>query len=179
MCIEYTNKKRKKKNIAKGDKFHWYNFAGKINPGRNYTMFAVLAQVRGEYENSFEPKGKINLSELGSASIDELYISVSENPVEWGYSIRSEQATKLVNLGSQVIEHNGKPIWVENPNFHSHSWMNTKELEKAFNIYRVHAFAEFGYKVNIPIEYQAILSAMKTLEAKGENEVRIVFWFDS
>lgn len=31
----------------------------------------------------------------------------------------------------------------------------------------------------VPIEYQAVIDIMKTLEKKGENDVRVVFWFDN
>jgi hypothetical protein len=57
--------------------------------------------------------------------------------------------------------------------------MNTEELERAFEIYKVKASEEWGEEIGLPIEYQALLSATKTLEDDGKNEVRIVFWFDN
>jgi hypothetical protein len=33
--------------------------------------------------------------------------------------------------------------------------------------------------MDVPVEWKAILAAMKSLEDEGKNEVRVVFWFDS
>lgn len=179
MYIEYTNKKRKEENLNEGITPYWFNFGAKINPGRNYIMFAVLAGVRGRYKDSFERKGRIPINQLSWSSKDDFYIYVSENPVEFQYSVTLEQAKKWGERGYEIIEHNGKPSWVENPDLHTHTWMSSDELEKAFEIYKVHATAEWETEIDVPLEYKAILSVMRTLEGEGENEVRVVFCFDN
>jgi hypothetical protein len=57
--------------------------------------------------------------------------------------------------------------------------MSSKELEKAYKGYKVHASKEWDKKMDVPVEWKAILAAMKSLEDEGKNEVRVVFWFDS
>lgn len=179
MYIEYTNKKRKEENLNEGKTPYWFNFGSRINPGRNYTMFAVLAGVRGRYKDSFERKGKIPVNQLGWSSRDDFYIYISEKPIDYEHSVTPEQAKKWEERGYEIIEHNGKPTWVENPDLHTHTWMSPDELEKAFEIYKVHATAEWETETDVPIEYKAILSVMRTLEDGGENEVRVVFCFDN
>lgn len=179
MYIEYTNKERKEESLKEGRDPYWVNFGDRINPGRNYAMFAVLAGVRGSYKDSFDPKEKIPRNQLGWASRDDFYIYVSENPIEHEYSVTPELAKRWGERGCEVIEQNGKITWVENPDLHSHTWMSPDELEKAFEIYKVHASTEWGTEVGVPIEYQAMLSATRTLEGGGENEVRVVFCFDN
>lgn len=181
MYVEYTNKTRKEEDLKDSKPPYWINFGGRINPGRNYTMFSVLAGVRGRYKESFVPKGKIPMDEMGWGSRDDAYIYISNEPLEGEYSINEEKALEWEKRGYEVIRRNGKPAWVENPDLHSHSWMSPEELERAFEIYRVKATEEWGgeEEIRVPLEYQALLSAMKVLEGDGENEVRIVFWFDN
>jgi len=179
MYVEYTNKERKKEILEEGKPPYWSNFGDRFNPGRNYTMFAVLAGVRGHYKDSFEPKGKIPMDEMGWASRDDAYIYISKEPIEGEYSVNEEKALQWGKRGYEVIRRNGKPTWVENPDLHSHSWMSPEELERAFEIYKVHASEEWDQEMGVPLAYEALLSAMKVLEGGGENEVRIVFWFDN
>jgi hypothetical protein len=179
MYIEYIDKNRKDEAVKEGRKPYWFNFGDMFNPGRNYIMFAILAGVRGHYKDSFEPKGKIPMDEMGWASRDDAYIYISKEPIDGEYSVNEEKALSLEKLGYEVIRRDGKPIRVQKSNVHTHSWMSTEELESAFEIYKVHASEEWGEEISVPIEYQALLAAMKTLEADGENEVRVVFWFDN
>jgi hypothetical protein len=179
MYIEYIDKSRKDEAVKEGRKPYWFNFGDSFNPGRNYIMFAILAGVRGHYKDSFEPKGKIPMDEMGWASRDDAYIYISKEPIQGDYSVNEIHALLWEKRGHEVIRINGKPTWVENPDIHSYSWMNIEELEKTFEIYKVRASEEWGEEIKVPIEYQALLAAMKTLEDDGENEVRVVFWFDN
>jgi hypothetical protein len=54
MYVEYRNKKQAKDLETQGRDPYWYSFGDCFNPGRNYTMFAILAGVRGEFKDSFE-----------------------------------------------------------------------------------------------------------------------------
>jgi hypothetical protein len=58
--------------------------------------------------------------------------------------------------------------------------MNIAELEEAFQHYLKRQSEEWpDDEIRIPVEYQAMLAAMKVLEQDGDNEVRVVFWFDN
>lgn len=58
--------------------------------------------------------------------------------------------------------------------------MGTDELEEAFKRYVVRASAEWEEGITKPpVKYRALLASMKALEDGGENEVRVVFWFDN
>lgn len=184
MFVEYRNKKRAQEDKTKGRKSHWYSYGDHTNPGRNYTMFGILAGVRGKYEDSFEPKGKLDREEMGWSSRDAnwFYISkdVAETDLENGYT-NLETAKKWEGYGCRIEnDQNGKPAWVEQRHWHSHTWMSIEELEEAFKRYMVRASAEWEEGITkAPLEYRAMLASMKALEDDGENEVRVVFWFDN
>ena len=177
MYVEYRNKKHSEEDIKNGRKPYWYSFV-ETNPGRNYTMFAVLAGVRGNYKDSFEPKGKIDFDDMGHSSRSDAYLYISENKNLEG-SCTLEDAKRWAEYGRKIIEKEGKPVWIEHPDWHSHSWMSVDELEKAYAIYEKHATTEWETEVRVGVEYRAILAAMKEIESCGEYESRVVFWFDN
>ena len=58
--------------------------------------------------------------------------------------------------------------------------MDAEELEEAYRRYVKHASEEWGEEITKPpVEWRAIYASMKALEDDGENEVRVVFWFDN
>jgi hypothetical protein len=183
MFIEYRNKEHAQNAEKIGRKPYWWSFGDHLNPGRNYTMFAILAEVRGDYPESFEPKGILPRDEMSTAAAHEAYMYIvndedqcCENEhLESGYITRTN-ALKWAERGYAVIEDQ----WMEALDYHSHSWMNTAELEEAFQHYLKRQAEEWpDDEVRVPVEYQAMLAAMKALEQDGENEVRVVFWFDN
>lgn len=156
---------------------YWSGFGGRINPGRNYGMFGVLANVRNEMPKHFEAKG-IPTHELSYQCEGDLYMMISDDG-------EGENETTLENAldwnkryGCKLEFHGDKPYKVRHPDWHSHSWMTTKELSKAYNMYSAMYKKEYGAS-HVPIEYKAILSVMKTLEKTGEYEAEVVFWFDN
>jgi hypothetical protein len=182
MFVEYR-KKRAQELKNEGKKPYWYSYGDHTNPGRNYTLFGVLAGVRGQYEDSFEPKGKLPKDEMGFSSQYDAWLTIAHvNDVDVceGY-VKLEDAKKYESYGRQILnDEEGMPRWVEHPDWHSHSWMSIDELEEAFKRYTVHASAEWGEEITKPpVEYRALLASMKALEDDGENEVRVVFWFDN
>jgi len=184
MYVEYRNKKESKNRETRGDRPYWISYGDCINPGRNYCMFSVLAMVRGEYKDSFEPKGKIpwDLMSYSTRSDSHIYIydKKDENKDREGF-VSLEKAKSWEKYGCKIVYNEaGKPTHVENPDYHSHSWMDIKELEKAFRRYVKHASKDWGEKITKPgVEWRALLASMKALEDDGENEVRVVFWFDN
>ncbi len=144
---------------------HWGSFGGRINPGRDYQTFEKLAGVRGNKENALvKPRGAP--SDLGFYARDDLWLFiVDKDDVSEGFCTR-DQAREYHKQGSRYrADNEGFVAWVEHPDWHSHSWLTPDEWEKAIS--------------DADIEYHAMLSAMRTLEDKGKNEVRVVFWFDN
>lgn len=166
MYVEYKHK----------DSDYWHGFGGRINPGRNYGMFAILANVRGHFKESFTPKGLKGL-ELSYVCKDDLYLDISEDG-------KGERETTLERAfewnkryGCELLFNGEKPYRVQHPDWHSHSWMNVKELSEAFKIYKKYEKKEYG-ESHLPAEYKALLDLMKSLE-KGGYDTRVVFWFDN
>ena len=184
MYVEYRDKKVAKERDARGEKPYWVTYVGGVNPGRNYTMFAILAGVRGQYEESFQPKGKLPREMMSWGASSDAFMHIypkKHEDKEWEGFVTLEKATEWAQWGNKIIfDENGKPSLVEHPDWHSHSWMSIKELKKAYKIYAKKASKEWGEKINKPpVEWRALLASMEELEDDGENEVRVVFWFDN
>lgn len=184
MYVEYRNKETAKVRDARGEKPYWVSYGDRVNPGRNYIMFAILAGVRGEYEESFQPKGKLPREMMSWGTSSDAYMHIYDKEDEgkdWEGFVTLEKATEWSRWGNIIIDDdNGKPALVEHPDWHSHSWMSIEELEQAYKIYAEKASQEWGEEITRPhVEWMALLASMKALEGDGENEVRVVFWFDN
>lgn len=155
----------------------WQSFGGKINPGRNYAMFGVLAGVRDNAPNGFRPKGILPKEKQSSVVDYDLYLYITEDG-------NGEHETTLENAkqwfwGKEIItDKDGNPYKVLHPDWHSHSWMTPDEYEQALKRYKKYA-KYAGYDKGTPLEYKVILKIMRALEDKGKNEVLLVFWFDN
>jgi hypothetical protein len=166
MYIEYKSKKEKDN--------YWNSFGGRINPGRNYWMFGLMCKgVRSEFEESYPAKGMPEDAGYVSESDNRIFICEDEGE---GYCTL-EEAKRYEECGSKIInDSEGKPQWVEHPDWHSHSWLSLKEYKKVIKTYNIKAKEE-KYVQSEP-EYEAILAAMKKL-SEFNNDVRVVFWFDN
>jgi len=164
----------------------WRDFSGNINLGRNYTMFGFLAGVRREAPGGFSPKGLPEHS-LSFRAHEEYFISIyeKENPTdpdsrytdgEWEISL--EQAHRYERYGCKIVERDGKPFEISNPDYHSATWLTAKELGDAYRKYNAYCRKVDGWS-KIPSEYKTVLQMMKTLEDGGNNNVEVVFWFDN
>ncbi len=165
MYVEY---KRKERSV-------WSSFGGKINPGRNYNMFARMAGVRGEFEGvSLEPKGMPEDAGYKANDGNRLYITDTEGE-EY---VTMETAQKWVDSNSSVFINgsDGKPLWVTHPDWHSHTWLSADEYRDIVRGY--HEQVKGADTYNKESEYKAILAAMESLQADG-YEVRVVLWFDN
>lgn len=169
MYVEYSPKAYAKPE--NGEKRYWYTFGGRINPGRNYWLFALLADVRGDGA-VFPPRGLPDNLAYASRDDNQLYITDSEGD---NY-VKPEDAARWVADGSStyVLKHDGAPGWVTHPDWHSHSWLTPGELAEVFDAYAAEHRGEA-----VGVEYYALLAAMRVLEDNGENDVRVVFWFDN
>jgi len=186
MYVEYTDKKRleeTRKKKAEGDTTkneYWSTFGGCINPGRNYAMFGMLSQgVRSDFPNGMVPKGKLSHDDMGYHAADDAYMYIVDEGCKPGDNeVSLEQAQEWASGGwpETIIYRNGVPKYVSHPDWHSHSWLTTEEYEKVLENYK--ALSE-DVSWGEPIEYKALLGAMKTLESTGQYVARIVFWFDN
>ena len=159
------------------DQEHWMSFGSKINPGRHYGIFAVLANVRN-YQEGLEvlsPRGLPEDIGYAAESDSQLYIVDNETDAE-EYCSR-EQAERWVREGSSEYTDERKEF-VTHPDWHSHSYVTTKKLEDALTTLKKYAEGNgetIGH--DFAIEYYAIVATMKELEKHGE--ARMVFWFDN
>jgi len=182
----------------------WQGFGGNINPGRNYAMFALMADVRNYGDDKLpvlvERRGMPD--DAGYTATDDNRIYISETKSEDYVSM--ETANRWVKSGSSkfINDKDGNPIWVTNPDAHSHSWLTTSEFESVINKYleleagwhkvRVEEHNKMVKEENIQPdswaydppsmvdepEYQVVLASLKRFEELG-YDARIVFWFDN
>ena len=160
MYVEYKNKESNNKN--------WTSFGNRINPGRNYWMFGLIAGVRSEFIESYNAKG-IPIDLAYSASSDfKLFICNEPEPG----CCTLDDAKRYQSYGRKIEYRDGEPIFVEHPDWHTPTWLTIEEFE---NVITTHNKMDYAHKEP---EYEAILSAMKKLE-EFNNEVRIIIWFDN
>ena len=169
LYIEYRSK-----NAANTDQY-WQSFGQRTNPGRNYFMFALLANVRNydELPVPYALRGMPDDAGYDSGYDNRLYISNEFDE----HTVTMERAEQWVKSGSSKFINNerGEPTWVTHPDWHSHSWLTTNEYENVINLYLAQPFAKpFGLEPR----YQVVLASMKAFEQLG-YDARIVFWFDN
>ncbi len=170
MYIQYKEKNE--------DRKIWYSFGGRINPGRNYAMFGILAGVRDRnVPNGFRPKGVLPREEQSWNVESDLYLYITEDG-DGEHQTTIEDAQRWFGGKEIIMDDKGDPFKVLHPDWHSHSWMTPDEFDRALKIYKKYA-KDNGYDKGVPLEYKVILKTMRALENKGKNEVLLVFWFDN
>lgn len=164
MYIEY----KRKENGGN----YWSSFGGRINPGRNYSMFGIISKgVRYDSDFSFEPKGLPE--DMGYKASGDAYLLITDDGDGEG-ECTLENAESWSKYGRKIIRtKDGTPIKIEHPDWHSHSWLTIDEFEQALTYYN--SKGDIEYK---EVKYEAMLSAMKTFKEHG-YDVRVVFWFDN
>ena len=200
LYIEYKSKKTEFDGYDSG----WQSFGGRINPGRNYAMFGLMANVRNCYSDGklpvlVERRGMPEDASYTATDDNRIYIS----DVPSSRYVSMETAKSWVNSGSKFInDKEGNPIWVTDPDAHSHSWLTTSEFESILNKYlelqsvwhkkRVEEHNKMVKEENIQPdswayappsmvdepEYQVVLASLKRFEELG-YDARVVFWFDN
>ncbi|MEK6880267.1 MAG: hypothetical protein AABY22_11690, partial [Nanoarchaeota archaeon] len=115
----------------------WHDFGGRINPGRQYGIFAKLVGVRNYYEIEPVSKPRGLPEDLGreAESDNQIYISNEHSDDEGHCSL--QKAERWVNTGSSKFiiskDEGRKPKWVTHPDWHSHSWCNADELKQTLD----------------------------------------------
>lgn len=148
------------------DSTHWNSFGERINPGRNYTLFGLLAGVRGDDSPLYAVRGIP--SDMGYYAASDYWLYISHDSKDQEGNCSPEQAEKYIQYGSHYSADSTR---VSHPDWHSHSWLSITEFATVLDRYHtipLHPSA---------VEYRALLAAMRVLNE--EYDVRIVFWFDN
>ncbi|HEV8397221.1 MAG TPA: hypothetical protein VGQ37_23220 [Vicinamibacterales bacterium] len=172
----------------KADDGRWWSLGGRINPRQNYRLFERLAGARGDRASALVPPrgvpddvgwealhGNWRLIAYGAEPASDLVtpeeaaVYVEKHGSRYRGVVRLSKVTTFENGTAVVVdnaEYVGRPEYVSDPDFHSHSWLTPAEWERAT--------ADFPDE----FEYSAMLAAMRDLERR-DREVRVVFWFDN
>lgn len=156
----------------------WSDFGGRINPGRNYAIFGLMAGVREMGPAVVAPRGKPYDMAYSSENdawiyVDDTLKDSSSSYLDGEYSVSRERADSHVASGYAIYKptSEGKVSkFISNSDWHSYSWLTTEEFERALE--------QYGDRGNYDQEYWAVLASMKSFEEQGRPS-RLVFWFDN
>jgi hypothetical protein len=149
---------------------YWMTVGGRINPGRDYDLFAKLAGVRTD-----DPAGQMiptrGLPTPTSLTVkwdNELYVTTPDGGDEGCCS--REDAERYVMQGvSQWMD--DKHTRVSQPDWHSHSWCTPVEFRSVLEAKRPEGWG-------IDPAYFAIAAMLDEL-LRRDCDARLVFWFDN
>jgi hypothetical protein len=121
------------------DDNRWRSFGERINPGRNYLMFAVLAGVRTDNPSDALIPARGPLNDMGFSADNDAYLYIHDTDGEHSEGTTKERAKDFVEKQGCHYKNNneGKPTWVSHPDWHSHSWLTTAEFKAALERYTV------------------------------------------
>jgi hypothetical protein len=154
-------------------KYGWVTFGGRINPGRNYTLFGRLAGVRTGEDPVFPVRG-LPFDIASEADWDNRLRIVEIKDDERERECTRESAESWVKSGAStyILDREGTKAWVSDPDHHTHSWLTAHEFDLVLQT------MPEEYEFSNMIEYKAVLVALQTLAGKT-GEARLVFWFDN
>jgi hypothetical protein len=150
------------------DRSHWYSFTREpINPGRNYKLFTVLSNVRGQCDEPLSTPGWPKDTSWSVNHWNFLQISKSEVPQE--REVSKERAEQWVKdkASKYIYDRYGNPAGVTHPNWHSHGHCDVATMAKALR----KAKESYPY-------WKALLAAARVFE-KDDYDVRFLFAYDN
>ena len=159
----------------KEGKPYWSPFGGSLNLGRDYSMFARLAGVRGDESPLYPPKGLP--PDLAFEADTDVKVWVTDDGKASEGECTTQQASAWLENGSSTLivdkkTDEGRHLRaVSHPDWHTHSWLTAEEYRTVLATARL-AGDQFA------VTYYAALAAMESLERHGAK-VRLVFWFDN
>jgi hypothetical protein len=140
------------------DSAYWTCF-GEIHIGRDYRLFEIMAGVRGDVKKAVSwPKGVPENMSFWTEDAYSLYISDSNRQG----ACTLETAERWVKEGSSVWL-NEQHSKVSHPDWHSHSWLTTKEVGQVVE--------KYPDNTSMRMIHEAMLAC--------NRPVRLVFWFDN
>ncbi len=151
------------------------SWGGRINPGRDYGVFGVMAGVRGGgclYSARGVPD---DMSYRASSDYMIYVLPTPEEAAEWSAAgdraVDAATADEWVASGSSSeVPSGGSTRRITGPDWHTPSWLTADELEKCLD----RTAAVRGGKDPVEVGWKAMMAAMKTLPG-----ARVVFWFDN
>jgi hypothetical protein len=170
MFVEYSSKEPSAYQTDQGRKY-WSGFADRINPGRDYRMFAMIAECgRCSDIEPVVPNRGMPDGDLGYATADSYWMYVTEEPGE-GMTTRA-RAESWVRTGSSHWR-DAEEKFVSHPDWHSHTWLTVDEYQRVIERYSEEFHEPPG------VEYMALFAAMRVLRQGDKNDVRVICWFDN
>jgi len=157
---------------------YWRAFSDEISLGRNYFMFGCLTNGHVRYrirlKSGIDPKGLPSGVSWEVNDSNTLYIS---DDGEGGREVTMKTALKWAKEHNKkfIYDSQKSPIRIENPDYHTHSWLTVSEYE---------AIVKEAQKISkkkdegVNVMYLIILDLMKSMLKRG-IETRLVFWFDN
>ena len=145
---------------------NWQSFGKRLNPGRYYGMFALLANVRNN--GDLKP-----VAELRGVPLDVGYYAAKDLVLRVNDKFGNEEGWCSKASADRWVAGGSSKWWVAghsitHPDWHSHSWVTADELQKALG----------SLPFENPYEYVAVLDCLRSFERQG-CEGRLVFWFDN
>jgi hypothetical protein len=136
-------------------------------------MFYILAEARSYAKYAFKPKGKLPINELS------VWVKDKRIYMIWEYG--GDRVCSLEDALKWNKEHNCRlhyedsrqtPLYVDDPDGHTDTWLSFDEYGKALKYYKM----ETGE--DISVDYLAVFEVMKVYE-QANYDTRLVIWFDN
>ena len=145
----------------------------RIHLGRDYYMFARLANVRGDHKNALPLRGLPVVIGYMARNDNTIYVSKDEGKGE-RFALESMALRWIESGSSKVIwtRDDGTIGAVTDPDWHSHTWLTPEEWDAA--IFDRESERDWP----LAVEYHIISDMMHGLRRRGHNS-RVVFWFDN
>jgi len=161
--IEY-----KEKNEAQ-----WISFsADEILLTKNYTLFRILAGTSSQTPKTFKAKGKLPFYELSVWVRDCRTLYIGEDNERNCTFEEALKWNKENDCRIQYSEVDRKPIFVDDPDWHTDTWLSLIEYKQALKYYKDITNEEPS------ADYLSILAVMNVFHNTG-YETRLVIWFDN
>jgi len=161
---------------TEGRKRYWSGLGGRINPGRDYDLFAKIAGVRDYSDDGakkmFEPRGSPDDMGWAAADDDRLRVIPDGEDAD-DREVNRSRAEGWIKHGSRwiALDEERPEYWVSDPDNHSHTWLTPAEFRSVLEAPRPDGWG-------IDEEYWAVLAAAEELERRGRT-ARFVIWFDN
>lgn len=151
---------------------------GRFRISRDYTLFSLIAGVRGGFEPVVEPRGLPEKVSYQVENDNRLYVldEGAEEVYEEGVVSR-QTAEEWVDDGSSKYMPGSDKRFVTHPDWHTHTWLTTAELKEVLRRYDTDLTPwRWGDTV---MTLKALIGAMEGIESCAGYKARLVVWFDN
>ena len=145
-------------------------FASDLSLGRDYSLFGVLAGVRGGTA-VFTPRGLPPFEELGFRTRAEYWLDITDTPpCEYCGECNHVTPNDVKAWGGRTLTYKDT-TYCQHPDWHTPSWLYHHELEEVVEAYP----EDKKYLTNLT----GVMALMKTLNGRKRKRSRLIFWFDN